>query len=221
LKNAHHSRHADSSISYQRDGGFSLFEFVVFIIVVAIVYAVAANRFSAFPGAAERANFLAVTTQLKSSINLELMRGVSSGRQQSLKNFEASNPMELLLEAPSNYIGAFDLVDKSRLAKRIWYFDRSSNELVYLISDSENTFRVQNELKIPTDELRFKLELVYRYEDSSTGLTLDFEGDSDAGLVQDNIEKRLSGLLLTPVFPYEWGGPSLSLPDATISDASS
>ena len=56
-------------------GGFSLFELVVFIICVAIIYASAANRFSDFPGEAERANFLAVSAQIQADAGAGGLRG--------------------------------------------------------------------------------------------------------------------------------------------------
>ena len=116
-------------LNLQKAGGFSLFELVVFIILVAIIYATAANRFADFPGQAERANFLAITTQLQTAINLEMMIGLGTGRIRTAERMDGVNPMDLMLQPPSNYIGVFDLIDRERIQRRVWYFDRSREEL--------------------------------------------------------------------------------------------
>lgn len=201
-------------------GGFSLFELIVFIILVAIIYSVAANRFSQFPAAAERANFLAITTQIQSSINLEMIMHLGRGRQQSLESYQEINPMDLLLRAPSNYLGAFDLVETSRLPRRSWYFDRSTKELVYLINNASNVFLTKDGLQIPTDELRFKTAVSYGYEHLRTGLPLSLL-EIEEGELRSNIDYRRQyrGVLVEPTTPFSWSEPAVDLP--TIATAES
>ena len=101
----HRANSKMNRINFQKHAGFSLFELVVFIISIAIIYAYATNRFAEFPGQAERANFMAVTTQLQTGVNLEMMMALGSGRVTSLEQFEGVNPMDLMLSAPTNYLG--------------------------------------------------------------------------------------------------------------------
>jgi len=188
--------------------GFSLFELVVFIISVAIIYAYAANRFSDFPGQAERANFLAVSTQIQSAVNLEMMFGVGVGRITSPQRLVGANPMELLLEPPSNYLGVFDAVDVSRLERRTWYFDRRRGELVYLADDPAGLILVENGREFPADEIRFSLVADYSMHERESGLPVRvLESAGETVPTEDQIRK-FNGIVMRPVTPYLWGAPA-------------
>lgn len=196
-----------------------MFELVVFILVIAIIYSVAANRFSQFPGAAERANFLAVITQVQTGINLEAMSSIAKGNPQIIAEYQDANPMDLLLEAPSNYIGAFDVVVESSLPRRSWYFDRSRGELVYLVNDTDNVFLLINEVQVPTAEIRFKMAVKYSYENRDTGRAVPLSeiGDIDQ-FPNAKYRRRINGVLMGPLNPYFWSQPAVSLPDTAIAD---
>ncbi|GAB5499200.1 MAG: hypothetical protein PsegKO_15110 [Pseudohongiellaceae bacterium] len=187
--------------------GFSLFELVVFIISVAIIYAYAANRFSDFPGQAERANFQAVTMQIQSAVNLEMMFGVGVGRISSPLRMEGANPMELLLEPPSNYLGAFDAVDQSRLERRTWYFDQSRGELVYLANDPTGLVLVSNGREVPTNEVRFRLIADYSMHEKGSGLPVRALESAGETVPAENQVRKFNGIVMRPVTPYEWGSP--------------
>jgi hypothetical protein len=184
-----------------RSQGFSLFELTVFIIVSAIVYAGAARQVKNFPGDAERANFYAISTQIGAGINLEMMMGITRGLKDQMAAFANSNPMDLLLQAPSNYIGAFDALDINGIRRRVWYFDRSSGELVYLASDAQGLTKLINGNYMPTNEVRFILSVEYSYRDAS-GLPVELTGGEAAG--NAGSRRSISGLRLKPVIPFEW-----------------
>ena len=184
--------------------GFSLFELVVFIIAVAIIYAYAANRFGGFPGQAERANFLAVTTQIQSAVNMEMMFGVGVGRISSPQRLEGANPMELLLEPPANYLGAFDAVDTSRLERRTWYFDRRRGELVYLANDPRGLLLISNGREVPTNEIRFRLMADYSMHDEGTGLPVRVLESAGESVPPENQVRKFNGIVMRPVMPFEW-----------------
>jgi type II secretory pathway pseudopilin PulG len=184
------------------NGGFSLFELVVFIICVAIIYASAARRFSGFSGDAERANFLAVTTQIQAGITLESMVGVTQGATSQMDAYENTNPMDFLLEPPSNYNGAFSSVNKGTSDRRSWYFDTTTGELVYLANDAEGLSNLVNGIRVPTDEVRFSISAQYFYRDKTTGLPASVRGSD--GENSERYSKKFSGLLLKPVIPFEW-----------------
>ncbi|MEQ8315135.1 MAG: hypothetical protein RL839_06705 [Gammaproteobacteria bacterium] len=196
-----------SAQRWNRSKGFSLFELVVFIICVAIIYAAAARRFTEFPGEAERANFVAVAAQIQTGINLELMVAMTRGQGGAIRAMANSNPMDLLLDPPSNYLGSFDFVDKSSIERRSWYYDQSQNELVYLVNNAEGVYLLVDGRRVETDEIRFVVEPQYRINDPATGLPLGreaqrrLENESRNGPPEG---AKLSGLLLEPVVPYEW-----------------
>ncbi len=184
------------------NSGFSLFELVVFIICVAIIYAAATRRFSDFTGDAERASFLAVITQIQAGITLESMLGITRGASSQMDAYANSNPMTLLLEPPSNYIGAFSGVDKAGLERRSWYFDAGTGELVYLANNAEGLSLQINGINVPTDEVRFAITAQYVYRDKSTGLPVSLLGTD--GENRERFARKFSGLLLKPVIPFEW-----------------
>lgn len=211
----HRSTSARSSLPISRAGGFSLFELVVFIICVAIIYAYAANRFAEFPAAAERANFTAVLTQMQSGVNLEFLLGRASGTK-GMEAFEGVNPMDLLLEPPSNYLGSFSGVDETTLPRRSWYFNSQDGELVYLVEASDNVYFVTNGSRIPTGRLSFRLDTRYRYEDTRTGLPVEVLGGESA-IPEQYLDREVAGLVLSPVRGYEWSGPELALSELATS----
>ena len=206
------------SVTYsnpRHSGGFSLFELVAFIIVSAIIYSVAVNRFSEFPAAAERANFQAVLTQVQTGVSLETMLGLSTGSIRSMQDYIGLNPMDLLLKPPSNYLGAFDALNVAETQRRSWYFDNRTRELVYLVNASENVFLLQNSIAVPTDELRFGIVMTYRDPVTLKNVTsdeleaLNEERGRSEGLEPVEIEQlkaRTSGVVLRPVTPYRWEG---------------
>ncbi|MCG8415455.1 MAG: hypothetical protein MI746_14655 [Pseudomonadales bacterium] len=197
--------------------GFSLFELVVFIICVAIIYAVAANRFAQFPAAAERANFMSITAQIQSGMNLQSMEFAINGNVDQLQHLEAANPMDFMLEPPINYLGVFDAVDSARLERRSWYFDRTAGQLVYLVNTEQGVFLELDSGDIPTDEIRFFLSVQYSYENRRGQEFAEVALDEFGGPVDPTIRRRFRGILFAPVTPYRWDGAGIDLPEAAIS----
>lgn len=188
---------------FNKNRGFSLFELVAFIISVAIIYAYAANRFAEFPAQAERASFIAVTTQLQTGINLELISAVTRGNVGAASFLEDINPMDLMLLPPSNYLGAFSGAPAAGFPRRSWYFDNSSSELVYLVSDSTGVSLLINNRQVPVNEIRFSVTPDYGEVDLESGL--DVKIAAKLGEVsQKNRRSRLNGVVLKPVAPFQW-----------------
>lgn len=173
----------------------TLFELVVYILVVAILFSFALNRFREYPGEAERANFVAVREQIRTGVNLAMLSAISSGDWSEVRSMEGGNPMDLMLETPSNYVGELSSVAADELPRRIWYFDRGSGELVYRANDIGNLYRLSNGDRVPAEEIRLRLTRV---------------GDREGGF---------QGLSLRPVTSYEWHSVNLELPgqDETTS----
>lgn len=210
---AYYKRNPLSNPSKAR--GFSLFELVVFIICVAIIYAAAARRFAGFSGEAERANFMAITIELQTAIKLEVMMGVNLGRYTTIEAFSGANPMGLLLAPPMNYLGAFDIVDSTQFPRRVWYFDKATEELVYLVNDNEDLSVNVGGVNVIADEIRFKMQIEYRYEDKLTGLPLEVVRNRDA-IPEENLRRKISGILMKPKYPFNWSG---SDPNSLIAEA--
>ena len=199
--------------------GFSLFELVVFIICVAIIYATAANRFAEFPAAAERANFVAVVAQIQSGINLQSMEYVINGGSNQAQYLDAANPMDFMLETPSNYLGAYDFVDPSRLPRRSWYFDQMSGELVYRVNADEGVFLVSGPMEVPTDEIRFHLAVKYTYEDRNGRQLSSAVFDESGGLSNPSLRRKFRGIVFEAVVPYRWDGGGVDLPNLATTQS--
>jgi type II secretory pathway pseudopilin PulG len=213
-------RFSDQTAStVQRQGGFSLFELVVFIICVAIIYATAANRFAQIPAAAERANFMAIVAQIQAGINLQSMDFVINGGASQAQYMDSANPMDFMLEAPSNYLGAYDAVDTGRLPRRTWYFDRASGELVYRVNAEEGVFLVSGPVEVPTDEIRFQLSVQYSYEDRYGREVSGAVFDESGGPGNPNVRRRFRGILFEAVTPYRWDAGGVDLPNVAITES--
>lgn len=209
-------QHKQTSVigRFHRNRGFSVFELVAFIILASIVYAGAVNRFAQFPGQAERANFLAISTQLKSAINVEMMYGVGVGRIQSPERLVGANPMDMMLEPPSNYIGAFNQLNTTGVERRIWYFDQSTRELVYLVNDTTGVFLILNGQAVPTNEIRFRIQAAYSAQEAGSGLPV--RALANAGAPVGAQQQGFDGIRLAPSIPYVWNQVN---PDAMIEQA--
>ncbi len=190
----------------------------MFIICVAIIYATAANRFAQFPAAAERANFVAVVSQIQSGINLQSMEYVINGGTTQAQYLDAANPMDFMLEAPSNYLGAYDFVDSSRLPTRSWYFDQTTGELVYRVSTSEGVFLISGPVEVPTEEIRFHLAVKYTYEDRNGRQLSSAVYDESGGLSNPSLRRKFRGIVFEAVTPYRWDGAGVDLPNVAITE---
>lgn len=167
-----------------RQRGFSLFEMIIYILAASIMFSAAFNRYRDFPGEAERANFQAILAQLNAAINLQMMNAIASGTFNQLDGLNGVNPMEFMLTTPSNYVGAFELIDETAMPRRIWYFNQSTRELVYLVNDAANLYLVQGAQLVPSNRVSFRVSnvLVPRADGS----------------------QAWQGLVLRPVLPFEW-----------------
>lgn len=189
-----------------KSAGFSIFELVAFIITSAIIYSYAANQFSDFPGEAERANFLAVSTQIQTGVNMELMFGLKAFSGSPVEQYEGANPMDLMLQPPSNYLGAFPGVSGTAMPRRSWYFDSTTQELVYLVNDLGKVYLIQSGAGIQSDEIRFKITADYSEVDSQSGIPVDIAGRNGSG----QSKQRLNGMVFRPTVPYQWGSSGVA-----------
>jgi type II secretory pathway pseudopilin PulG len=173
-----------------RQRGFSMFELIVYLLVSSILFAAAFNRYQAFPGEAERANFTGVMAQLKAGLNLQMISAILDGSRARLRDLEGSNPMDFMLETPVNYIGVLSGVAESQLPRRVWYFDSARGELVYLVERAENLYAISDGQLVPSSSIRLRITNIY--------------GDSAT-------QQDWQGIVLAPSMPYEWRRVPLEL----------
>jgi hypothetical protein len=155
-------RHAKRA-ARRHGAGFTLFEMVVTICSIVILYMVAEQRLNELPAAAERASFHAILEQIKTGVNFEMVTRLASGRSDDIRMLEGSNPMNFLIEAPSNYRGTLERVTDAVDRRNSWYFETSTGELVYVVGGSSiNDVKVLvGGMPVSLGQIRLKLVNVY------------------------------------------------------------
>ena len=167
--------------------GFTLFEMVVVICVIVILYMVAAQRLSELPAAAERASFYGTLGQIKAGVNFEMISKLTSQKSSELRNLSGANPMAFLLETPNNYRGEQEWVNDRNAQRGGWYYETSSGELVYVISGSSinDVFVELSGMMVNYGQIRLKLTNIYK------GNGVGQQGN-------------WQGLSLVEVMPFRW-----------------
>ena len=207
--------------------GFSLFELIVYILLVSTVFSVSMRRFSDFPGEAERANFLAITGQLKAAVNIQMMKAIAGGNWDSLGFIENSNPMDLMLETPSNYAGAFNFVDEQTMPRRTWYFDSANGHLVYLANDNSHLYSSQGDGSSTLSSIRFRIAQRYAGDTQTSTAGLGIDAGTVTGLNDPSLRssgrgegggggRKWQGLVLEEVTPFHWERAGLELPGGEV-----
>jgi len=162
--------------------GFTILELVVVIIIISILGLFAIDRVFALRIAAEQAAVKQLVGTLKSALGLEVARLALSGNMAGVAKLDKSNPMQLLSQAPNNYLGE---KDKSDIINNtgVWYFDEKQKALVYNVTYKEY-FKTSLE-GVP--RIRYRVKLVY--DDQNKNKRFDARYDSIAGLDLFPIEK--------------------------------
>jgi len=182
------------------NGGFTLFEMVVVICSIVILYMVAEERLNSLPAAAERANFYAIYEQIKTGVRFDMYSKLASGEISNLKMLEGSNPMNLLLEVPSNYFGELEEVTDTNIDRRnSWYFETSTGELVYVVGGAsiDDVWVSFGNTEVNLGQIRLKLQNVYKETLDSSQILASSDIDESKGATWQ-------ALLLEPARPFRW-----------------
>jgi type II secretory pathway pseudopilin PulG len=221
-------QHKQTIASKHKGKGFSLFELIVYILLVSTVFSVSMRRFSEFPGEAERANFLAISVQLKAAVNLQMMNAIAGDNWDELAYLENSNPMDLMLETPSNYVGAFDLADEQSMPRRTWYFDSFNGQLVYLANDTSRLYSALGDGTSTLSSLRFRIAQRYAGDSPASAGGLGIDAGTVTGLNDPSLRsngeagggagRKWQGLVLEDVTPFNWARAELELPSGEMPE---
>lgn len=167
-------------------GGFTLLELVVVVIVVSVLFLAALNKVWSLQTTVERTTMDYNIGALRSALALQFVAMIVRKDEEGIRQLAGSNPMTLLNQRPGNYLGEFTGVDPASLESGHWYFDRQQKVLTYLV---KNRQFFQSVLSGPP-RVRWSVRLDVATPDSSisSGLALD----------------QLEGLSLVPMEGYVW-----------------
>lgn len=117
--------------------GFSLVELVVSLALVAVLVGVFLDRALYYREQAEKSAMEQVALDLRASVNLRVAELVLENRFGQLAVLSDQNPMDLLGQKPTNYLGVLPGAAGAEIQPGNWYFDKSSKEVVYYVDSGQ------------------------------------------------------------------------------------
>ena len=113
--------------------GFTLFELVVVVCIVAVMAGVLLNRLQVYTEAAEKAAMQQTAAAIKSALQMRVASYMISGRDNEIEQLRSQNPVSWLQERPDNYAGEYYADAYARVRPGSWYFDLTRREFNYVI----------------------------------------------------------------------------------------
>jgi type II secretory pathway pseudopilin PulG len=164
-------------------GGFTLFELILVIVLVALFAGGFQRRFVDYQEIAEKTAMEQTAGTIQSALNIQMAAMISRGRVADIPKLAAINPFKLLNERQKNYAGEY--YDAREVVPGNWYYDLKNKEAVYLVSRGAH-FKSDRQGE---KRVRFKVTVVYN--DPLPGET-------------SPIQKELGGIVFKEVDPYVW-----------------
>ena len=161
--------------------GFTLFELVVVISLIAVLVTFLLARLAYYHEMLERAAMESVLRGIKTGLQVRLAELIIANREGEAAALEVQDPVQWLDEGrPANYAGAYrEPVEPGR-----WYFDARERQLVYVVTTGN---RLEIDGRPGSRELRFRARLL-----------------RSAVYLPGGPVERTSGITLAPVQVYRW-----------------
>ena len=167
-----------------RQAGFTLFELIVVVCIVALMAAVLLNRLRVYEEAAEKAAMQQTAGAIKSALQMRVASYMINGRDKEIEGLRNENPVSWLQEKPADYAGEFYADAYARVRPGSWYFDLTRRELIYVINLGANFKSGPDGRKW----VRYRVRIGYEDQPLRDGVT----------------RKALSAVSFAPVQPYVW-----------------
>ncbi len=166
--------------------GFTLFELVIVIVLVATFAGVLLERFLTYQEMAEKAAMEQTASAARSALTIQLAGLIVRGKTEDIPKLTTANPIDLLTERPKNYVGEFYELKPGEIPPGSWYFDLKRRHLVYVVRNGAHFIPNENGDK----EVRYEVRAVYNNW---------LKSDSGKGA-----QKEIGGIALNAVQPYTW-----------------
>ena len=137
--------------------GFTLFELIVVVCLVAVLAGILLNRMELYRETAEKVAMQQTAAAIKSALQMRAASYMIAGRDNEIEGLRNENPVNWLQEPPLGYAGEFTGDAYARVAPGSWYFDVGRKEMVYVI-DRGDHFRPGTDGR---KWVRFRVRLEY------------------------------------------------------------
>ncbi len=165
--------------------GFTLFELIVVISIIAVLMGLFINRALYYQEQAEKTAMEAVAGAIQTALTMQYGQVLTRGKSSDVTALAQDNPMSWLQKRPRNYAGEFYDPTPLNVEPGNWVFDLKSRDLVYIVRNA-NYF---NPGKDGKKWIRFHIAVNYT---ASRLPSLQ------------NSPHELTGVVFVPVEPYSW-----------------
>jgi prepilin-type N-terminal cleavage/methylation domain-containing protein len=169
-----------------RHAGFTLFELMVVVVIVASLAGVFLVRFLSYQEAAERVSMEQTVGAIRSGLNIQMASLIARGKSEDIAQLVALNPFTFLAHKQKNYAGEYFDPKPADIPPGSWYFDLKRRQLVYLVDRGAHFEPDQDGRKW----VRYRTRLVYNDESPSA--------------LNKMKEKEIGGVILEEVQAYRW-----------------
>lgn len=176
--------------------GFTLFELILVIVLVGLLFLIASWRLLPLRGDAEAAHVAATVGALRSALGLEVAERIVEDSLESAAELDRGNPMELLAQLPARYIGEVPSARGADIPAGSWYYDRSTRQLRYRVRFPQYLAHPPHDEPV---ELSWQVRLRY----------LDNDGDERYNAQADS----LRGIALVAMDNPQWPDPEDNTPE--------
>lgn len=171
---------------HSRTSGFTLFELIVVIIVVAVLSGILLGRFLTYQELSEKTAMEQTAGAIRSALTIQMAGLITHGRAEDIAKLADVNPITLLMRKQKNYVGEFYEPDLKEISPGSWYFDLKQRQLVYLIHQGRHFLPDRSGVK----RVRYRINVVYN--------------EAVANGSNKNGKRNLGGVILEEVEPYIW-----------------
>ena len=136
-----------------RQQGFSLFEMVIVIVLLAILTGVFLQRILSLQEMTEKTVMEITVTNMRTGLRYKIAKLMIESGSQDFPPLLDENPINWLQKPPENYQGEFTSLSDKEILPGNWYFDTGAKLLVYRLNLDNHFVSKQKGIS----EIRFKV----------------------------------------------------------------